>query len=161
MAQKIEKTGFITLCRIKFRFQNCPCFYSRTDSFWLLFFWRFKNTFYRRAEYIYNCIYWVSLWCLEAINASNQETICSCMIFQSSCFILYFIFLWTWSFSMPFSIMTSPRYYDVTRFLTDLDENFTTYVKLKIKDILFVRIFLFSEYLFRKLWLITKKTSIV
>ena len=40
----------------------------------------------------YKCIYWVLLLCLEAINASNQGTICSCMIFQPSCFILYFIF---------------------------------------------------------------------
>ena len=44
--------------------------------------------------------------------------------------------------------MTSPRYYDVTHFLTNLNENCTTYVKLKIKDILFGRIFRFSEYLF-------------
>ena len=70
-------------------------------------------------------------------------------------------FLWTWSFSMPFSIMTSPRYYDVTHFLTDLNENCTAYVKLKIKDILFVRNLWFSEYLWRKLRLITKITSIV
>ena len=34
--------------------------------------------------------------------------------------------------------MTSPRYYDVTHFLTDLYENCTAYVKLKIKDVLFV-----------------------
>ena len=62
---------------------------------------------------------------------------------------------------MPFSIMTSPRYYDVTHFLTDLNENCTAYVKLKIKDISFVKIFGFSEYLWRKLRLITKITSIV
>ena len=37
--------------------------------------------------------------------------------------------------------MTSQRYCDVTQFLTDPNENFTTYVKLKLKDILFVRIF--------------------
>ena len=35
-----------------------------------------------------------------------------------SFYILFF--LWTWSFFMPFSIMTSPRYYDVTHFLTNL-----------------------------------------
>ena len=74
-------------------------------------------------------------------------------------YILFF--LWTWSFSMPFSIMTSPRYYDVTHFLTDLNENCTAYVKLKIKDILFMLIFWFSEYLLRKLRLITKITSII
>ena len=56
---------------------------------------------------------------------------------------IYILFsLWTLSFSMPYSLMTSPRYYDVTHFLTDLNENCTAYVKLKIKDILFVRIFL-------------------
>ena len=33
-------------------------------------------------------------------------------------------------------VMTSPRYYDVTHFLTNLNENSTAYVKLKIKDIL-------------------------
>ena len=42
---------------------------------------------------------------------------------------------------MPFYIM-SPRYYDVTNFLTDLNENCTAYVKLEIKDILFVKMFL-------------------
>ena len=62
---------------------------------------------------------------------------------------------------MPFSIMTSPRYYDVTQFLTNLNENYTTYVKLKIKEILFVIFFRFSEYLLRKLRLITKIMSIV
>ena len=41
----------------------------------------------------------------------------------------------------------SPRYYDVTHFLTDPDENSTAYIKLKIKGILFVRFFWFSEYL--------------
>ena len=42
---------------------------------------------------------------------------------------------------MKFSIMTSPRYYDVTHFSTDPNENCTAYVKLEINDILFVRIF--------------------
>ena len=36
--------------------------------------------------------------------------------------------------------MTSPRYYDVTHFVTDAYENYTAYVKSEIKDILFVRI---------------------
>ena len=84
------KSGFITLCRIQCRFQNCLYFYSSIVSFWLLFFWRFKNTFYGRGIYI--CIYWVLLECFEAINASNQETICSYMIFQPLCFISYLIF---------------------------------------------------------------------
>ena len=48
---------------------------------------------------------------------------------------------------MPFSIMTSPRYYDVTHFLTDLDENFTEYVKLKIKDILFIEFLIFGMFI--------------
>ena len=78
---------------------------------------------------------------------------------HASFYILFFV--WTWSFSMPFFIMTLPSYYDVTHFSTDLNENCRTYVKLKIKDILFVRIFWFSEYLLRKLRLIRKITSIV
>ena len=52
-------------------------------------------------------------------------------------------------------------YYDVTHFLTDPNENSTAYVKLEIKDILFVRIVLFSEYLMKKSRFITKITSIV
>ena len=32
---------------------------------------------------------------------------------------------------MKFSIMTSPRYYDVTHFLTDPNESSTEYVKLE------------------------------
>ena len=64
-------------------------------------------------------------------------------------------------FFMKFSIMTSPRYYDVTHFLKDPDENCTAHIKLEIKDILFMRMFWFSEYLLRKLRFITKITSIV
>ena len=30
--------------------------------------------------------------------------------------------------------MTSPRYYDVTHFLTDPNENWTAYVKLEIRQ---------------------------
>ena len=30
---------FITLFGIPCRFQNCPCFFSSIDSFWLLLFW--------------------------------------------------------------------------------------------------------------------------
>ena len=74
----------------------------------------------------------------------------------------YILFsLWTWSFSVSFSIMTSPCYCDVTHLLTDPNENCTGYVKLEIKGILFMRIFWFSEYLLRKLRLITKIPSIV
>ena len=59
-------------------------FFSSIDNFWLLFFWRFKNAFYMRDKYIhiYMCIYWVLLGGFDAINESNQRTICSCMIFQ-------------------------------------------------------------------------------
>ena len=45
------------------------------------------------------------------------------------------------SFSMKFSIMTSPHYYDVAHFLTDSDENCTAYVKLNFKIFLFVELF--------------------
>ena len=45
------------------------------------------------------------------------------------------------AFSMKFVIMASPRYYDVAHFLTDTNEICTAYVKLEIKDILFMLIF--------------------
>ena len=52
-----------------------------------------KTHFTGKANvYIYMRIYWVLLGAFDAINASNQKTICSCMIFQPPCFILYFIF---------------------------------------------------------------------
>ena len=54
--------------------------------------------------------------------------------------------------------MTSSLYYDVPYFWTDINENCAAYAELEIKDILFV---FFSEYLFRKLRLITKITSFV
>ena len=47
--------------------------------------------------------------------------------------------------SMPFSILTPPRYHNVTHFLTDPDEIYTVYVKLKIKNILFMVIFYFRN----------------
>ena len=43
---------------------------------------------------------------------------------------------------MKFSIMTSPRYHDVTHFLTDSGENCTSYAKLNSKIFLFVEPFL-------------------
>ena len=46
---------------------------------------------------------------------------------------------------MPFSIMTSPRYYNVTHFLTDPNEIRSAYVKLKIKDILYMKFFYFRN----------------
>ena len=51
------------------------------------------------------------------------------MIFQASCFILYSIF----STSVVF--LYEIFFNDVTLFLTDLNENYTAYVKLEIKDI--------------------------
>ena len=45
------------------------------------------------------------------------------------------------AFFYKFSIMTPPRYQDVTHFLTDPNEICTVFVKLEIKDILFVRFF--------------------
>ena len=42
--------------------------------------------------HIYICIYCKLLGGFDVINASNQRTICSCIIFQTSCFILYLIF---------------------------------------------------------------------
>ena len=66
----------------------------------------------------------------DAINASNQRTICSCMIFQHSWFILYFIFSIN---SIVFyeifnNDVTASR--DVTYLFTDPDEICTAYVKL-------------------------------
>ena len=51
-----------------------------------------SKTHFTGETNIYICIYWVLLRDFDAINASNQRTICSCMIFQPSWFILYFIF---------------------------------------------------------------------
>ena len=71
----------------------------------------------------------------------------------------FYFFYETWLFSMLFSMMTSNRYYAVTHFLTDPNEIRTVYVKLEIKDILFIRLFWFSEYLLRKVRFITKKNT--
>ena len=57
--------------------------------------------------------------------------------------------------------MISPGYHDATHLLIDPIEISTLYVPFKIKDILFERIFRFSEYLLRKLPFITKIKSIV
>ena len=48
--------------------------------------------FNKTCIYIYICMYWVLLGGFDVINASNQRTIWSCMIFQPSWFILFFIF---------------------------------------------------------------------
>ena len=65
------------------------------------------------------------------------------LLYDISAFMLhlYFIFSINLVVSMPFSIITSPRYYDVTHFSTERNEICTAYVKLEIKDILFMRIF--------------------
>ena len=108
-----------------------------------------KNTFYRKGKcvyiyiynYIYICIYCVLLGRFDAINASNQRTICSCMIFQPSCCILYIIF------SNNSIVFYEIFYNDVTAslcrhvFFTDPDEICTAYVNLNSKHILFVKIF--------------------
>ena len=71
-----------------------------------LFSFEGSKTHFTGDKYVYICMYWVLLGGFDAINASNQRTICSCMIFQPSCFILYFLL--TRSFSIKFSIMMSP-----------------------------------------------------
>ena len=86
------KIGIQSFVRNLMQIPKLSLFFSSIDSFWLLFFWRFKNAFYRRGKWIYICIYWVLLGGFDTINASNQRAICSCMIFQPSWFILYFIF---------------------------------------------------------------------
>ena len=91
--------------------------------------------------YIYICIYCVLLGFFEAINASNQRVICSCMIFQPSCFTLYFIFSINSIvfYEIFYNDVTASR--AVTYLFTDPDEICTAYVKLNSKHILFVRIF--------------------
>ena len=60
--------------------------------------------------YIYICIYCVLLGGFDAINASNQRTICSCMIFQPSCFIFFLFFY----FSINSIVFYEIFYTDVT-----------------------------------------------
>ena len=50
----------------------------------------------------------------EAINVSNQGTLCSCIIFQPSCFILYSIF------SMNLVFFYEIFYNDITTLLYDV-----------------------------------------
>ena len=82
----------------------------------------------------------------DAINASNQRTIFSCMIFQPSCCILYFIFfykLYIVFYEIFYNNVTASRVVTMTSriLFTDPDEICTAYVKLNSKHILFVRIF--------------------
>ena len=97
----------------------------------------------RRRLWIYICIYWVLLGVFDAINPSNQRTICSCTIFQPSCIILYFIF------SINSVVFYEIFYNDITTllwrhsFLTDSNEYCTAYyVKLNSKIFLLVDFFL-------------------
>ena len=48
---------------------------------------------------------------------------------------------------MKFSIMTLPRYYDVTHLLTDPNENCTAYVKLKIRHFVRENFLIFGIFL--------------
>ena len=77
----------------------------------------------------------------DSINASNQRTICSCMIFQPSWFILYFIFSINLIvfYEIFYNDVTASR--DVTYLFTDPSEISTAYVKLNSKHNLFMRIF--------------------
>ena len=77
----------------------------------------------------------------DAINASNQRTICSCMIFQPSWFILYFIFSINLIvfYEIFYNNVTASR--DVTYLFTDPNKICTAYVKLNSKHILLLRIF--------------------
>ena len=45
-----RKSCFIVLCGIRYRFQNCLCFSSSIDSFWLLFFWKFGKKRHKKNE---------------------------------------------------------------------------------------------------------------
>ena len=77
----------------------------------------------------------------DAINASNQRAICSCMIFQPSWFILYFIFSVNSIvfYEIFYNDVTASR--DVTYLFTDPNKICTAYVKLNSKHILFLIIF--------------------
>ena len=51
------------------------------------------------------CVCVIYIYILRSIiTASNQGIICACMLFQPSCFILFF-FLLTWLFSMKLVMM--------------------------------------------------------
>ena len=83
------KSLCVTLCRIQCRFQNCLCFSSSIDSFQLLFFWRFKNTFYWRGKYI--CMHIILsiirvFWSYKCILSRNRV-----FLYDISAFMFYFI----------------------------------------------------------------------
>ena len=108
-----------------------------------------SKTHFTREANVYICIYWVLLEGFDAINASNQRTICSCMIFQPSWFILYFIFSINSIvfYEIFYNDVTASR--DVTYLFTDPGEICTAHVKLNSRHILFMRIFRFSIYFSR------------
>ena len=91
------KSLYVTLCGIQCRFQNCLCFSSSIDCFWLLFFWRPMNETLQKSNfYNYHWLFIIIIIVLRNyMNASNHEIICAWMTFQPSCFILYFVYLWT------------------------------------------------------------------
>ena len=102
-----------------------------------LFSFEGSKTHFTGDKYVYICIYWLLLGGFDAINASNQRTICSCMIFQPSCFILYFIFSVNSIvfYEILYNHVTASR--DVTYLFTDPDKICTAYVKLNSKHILY------------------------
>ena len=134
-------------------------FFSSIDSLWFLFFWRFKNTFYRKGKCIYIYIYMHIMIAIlsnirrfDAINASNQRTICSCMIFQPLCFklaifsinsiVFYEIFYNDVTASCDFIMMSHICSPIMMKFVQH------TYVKLNSKHNLFMRIF-YLRFIFR------------
>ena len=51
---KISLQSFV---RNSMQIPKLSLFFTSIDSFWLLLFWRFKNTLYGRGKYIYRYIY--------------------------------------------------------------------------------------------------------
>ena len=119
------KSSSVTLCRIQCKFQNCICFSSSIDSFWLLFFWRSKNETYRKAIFIIIIGYSLLL--------SFCVTIWMCLIAESYVLVWYFSVRYELGFSMHLVIMTSPRYYDVTHFWYDCNETWNAMKLITMK----------------------------
>ena len=146
---KIGIQSFVrNLMQIPKQWQNCPCFFFLALIVFDFYSFEGSKTHFTGETNIYICIYWVLLGGFDAINASNQRTIWSCMIFQPSWFILYFIF------SINSIVFYEIFYNDVTAsrditmtscsyLFTDPNKICTAYVKLNSKHILFMRIFRF------------------
>ena len=154
------KFRFEVLCGIWCRFQNCPCFFLALIVYDFSSFEGSKIHFTGKANvYIYIYIYiYIMIAILsnirrfDAINASNQRTICSCMIFQPLCFKLAI-------FSINSIVFYEIFYNDVTascdfimtsHICSPIMMKFVqhTYVKLNSKHNLFVRIF-YLRFIFR------------